>query len=40
MIENLAEIEHEFHEIMEYHIKLIEFFSSSVMIEKAFYCGK
>jgi hypothetical protein len=39
-VENLAEIEHEFHEIMEYHIKLIEFFSSSVMIEKAFYCGK
>lgn len=40
MVENLAEIEHDFHEIMEYHIKLIEFFSSSVMIEKAFYCGK
>jgi hypothetical protein len=39
-VENLEEIEHEFHEIMEYHIKLIEFFSSSVMIEKAFYCGK
>jgi hypothetical protein len=40
MVENLAEIEHDLDEIMEYHIKLIEFFSSSVMIEKAFYCGK
>jgi hypothetical protein len=25
---------------MDYHIKLIEFFSSSVELEKAFYCGK
>jgi hypothetical protein len=40
MIENMVELEHEFHEIMEYHIKLIEFFSSSVMIEQTFYCGK
>ena len=39
-VENLAELEHELYEIMEYHLKLIEFFSSSVEIEKAFYCGK
>ena len=39
-VENLAEVEREFHEIMTYHIKLIEFFYSSVLIEKTFYCGK
>lgn len=39
-VENLVDLEMEFHEIMEYHIKLIEFFHASVMIEKAFYCGK
>jgi hypothetical protein len=39
-VENLADIEHEFNEIMEYHLKLMEYFSSSVEIEKAFYCGK
>jgi hypothetical protein len=39
-VENLADLEHEFHEIMEYHIKLIEFFASSIIIEQTFYCGK
>ena len=39
-VESLAELEHDFHEIMDYHMKLIEFFYSSVMIDKTFYCGK
>lgn len=39
-IESLHELEEEFTEIMNYHIKLIEFFSASVDLEKAFYCGK
>ena len=39
-IENLTDVERELNEIMEYHLKLIEFFHSSVMIEKTFYCGK
>ncbi len=39
-VENLQEFENDFREVMEYHIKLIEFFSSSVELEKAFYCGK
>ena len=39
-IESLYELEEEFTEIMNYHIKLIEFFSASVDLEKAFYCGK
>jgi hypothetical protein len=39
-IESLQDLEKDFHEIMEYHVKLIEFFSSSVELEKAFYCGK
>ena len=39
-VANLGDIENEFCEIMEYHSKLIEFFSSSVEIEKTFYCGK
>ena len=37
---SLQELEKDFYEIMEYHVKLIEFFSSSVELEKAFYCGK
>jgi hypothetical protein len=39
-VENLQDLENEFKEIMDYHMKLIEFFSSSVELEKAFYCGK
>lgn len=39
-VENLQDLENDFNEVMEYHIKLIEFFSSSVELEKAFYCGK
>jgi hypothetical protein len=39
-IESLQDLEKDFFEIMEYHVKLIEFFSSSVELEKAFYCGK
>jgi len=39
-VESLHELEDEFTEIMNYHIKLIEFFSASVDLEKAFYCGK
>jgi len=39
-VENLQDLEDEINEIMEYHMKLIEFFSSSVELEKAFYCGK
>ena len=39
-VESLHELEEEFTEIMNYHIKLIEFFSASVDLEKAFYCGK
>jgi len=39
-IESLQELENDIKEVMDYHIKLIEFFSSSVELEKAFYCGK
>lgn len=39
-VENVADIENGLNEIMDYHIKLIEFFCSSVEIDKAFYCGK
>lgn len=39
-VESLQDLEKDFTEIMEYHVKLIEFFSSSVELEKAFYCGK
>jgi len=39
-VESLHELEEEFTEIMNYHIKLIEFFTASVDLEKAFYCGK
>ena len=39
-IENLNGLEDEFTEIMNYHLKIIEFFSASVELEKAFYCGK
>jgi hypothetical protein len=38
-IESLQDLEKDFHEIMTYHVKLIEFFSSNVELEKAFYCG-
>ena len=39
-VESLQELEDEFSEIMNYHIKLIEFFSANVDLERAFYCGK
>ena len=39
-VESLHEIEKEMGEIMEYHLKLIQFFHSSVELEKIFYCGK
>lgn len=39
-IKNLQELELEITEILNYHIKLIEFFHSSTEIEKVFYCGK
>jgi hypothetical protein len=39
-IESLHDLEKDIYEILEYHLKLIEFFSSSVELEKAFYCGK
>jgi hypothetical protein len=39
-IESLHDLEKEFHEIMKYHINLIKSFSSSVELEKVFYCGK
>ncbi len=39
-IENLHELENDFNEIMKYHTKLIDFFSSSVELERIFYCGK
>lgn len=39
-VENLQDLENDFDEVMEYHIKLIESFSSSVGLEKVFYCGK
>jgi hypothetical protein len=39
-VESLHEIEKEMEEIMEYHLKLIQFFHSSVELEKIFYCGK
>lgn len=39
-VESLQDLENDFNEIMNYHLKLMEFFSSSVELEKAFYCGK
>jgi len=39
-VESLQDLENDFKEVMDYHIKLIEFFTSSVELEKAFYCGK
>lgn len=39
-VESLHEIEKEMEEIMGYHSKLIQFFHSSVELEKIFYCGK
>lgn len=39
-VETLENLENDFTEIMDYHIKLIEFFTSGVELEKAFYCGK
>jgi hypothetical protein len=39
-IQDLQELEIEITEILNYHIKLIEFFYSSTEIERAFYCCK
>jgi len=39
-VENLQDLENDLNEIMEYHIKLIEFFTAIVELEKVFYCGK
>jgi hypothetical protein len=39
-IANLTEIEKDMKDFMEYHLNLIEFFHSSVELEKKFYCGK
>jgi hypothetical protein len=39
-IHDLQEVEHELNGILDYHLKLIEFFHSSTEIEKVFYCGK
>ncbi len=39
-VENLQDLENDFTEIMNYHVKLMEFFLSSIELEKAFYCGK
>lgn len=39
-IENLQDIENDIKEIIDYHLRLIRFFSSSVELEKAFFCGK
>ncbi len=39
-VESLQDLENDFKEIMNYHTKLIQFFASSVELEKAFYCGK
>jgi hypothetical protein len=39
-IESLQETEKEMNEIMDYHLNIIEFFHSSVELEKIFYCGK
>ena len=38
--DNLNEFENEFSEVMNYHLKLIEFFSASIELETAFYSGK
>jgi hypothetical protein len=39
-IHDLQEVEHDINGILDYHLKLIEFFHSSIEIEKVFYCGK
>jgi len=39
-IANLTEIEKDMKDFMAYHLNLIEFFHSSVELEKKFYCGK
>ena len=39
-IESLHDLEKDIYEILKYHLKLIEFFSSSIELEKVFYCGK
>lgn len=39
-IENLNDLEKDIYEILEYHLKLIEYFNLSVELEMTFYCGK
>ena len=39
-VENLQDLENDFSELMDYHVKLIEFFSSNIELEKIFYYGK
>lgn len=37
---SLQEIEKEMNEILDYHLSIIDFFYSTVELEKTFYCGK
>ena len=39
-IENFNDLEKNINEILEYHLKLIEYFCLSVELEKGFYCEK
>jgi hypothetical protein len=39
-IESVEQIQHDMEEIMDYHLKLMQFFYSNVELEKVFYCGK
>ena len=39
-VNNLNSFEKDFNDVMSYHSKLINFFASSVELERAFYCGK
>lgn len=39
-IENLQLLENEMTEILDYHLKLIQFAHSGIELEKTFYCGK
>lgn len=39
-VENIALIEADFNEILNYHLKLIDYFNTSVQFEKIFFAGK
>jgi hypothetical protein len=39
-VENISDMEGALDEILEYHLKLIHFFHSSIELEKIFFCGK